>query len=230
MKAIISVSVLVPALSLKFRPNKSFETQHRRWPMLWLCRGWLLPSSGRLPTFNSQPVTTGLALKRTFRQRESLRMHSLISKSLALLLLILLSGCERWELDKQMEALCKKDGGIKVYETVTLSASEFSNIGQPLARYAQQAKSIEDSLGPEYRFVLTREILVGANAKSERGEGQLSRVHTAIYRRSDSRLLGEQVWYARSGGDFLTFGFQPSGKSCPYFIRDVTQSIFIKGE
>ena len=157
-------------------------------------------------------------------------MSRLITTPLIALSLLSLGGCERWSLDRQMEALCKKDGGIKVYETVTLSASDFSNVGQPLARYAQQAQSIEDSLGPEYRFVLTREILVGANAKAERGEGQLSRIRTAVYRRSDSRLLGEQVWYARSGGDFFTFGFQPSGKSCPYFIRDVTQSIFIKGE
>jgi hypothetical protein len=157
-------------------------------------------------------------------------MRGLITPSLAIAALLSLGGCERWSLDRKMEELCKKDGGIKVYEEVTLPASDFSNIGQPLARFAQQAKSIEDSLGPEYRFVLTREILVGANANAERGEGQLSRVRTTIYRRSDSRLLGEQVWYARSGGDFFTFGFQPSGKSCPYFTRDVTQSVFIKGE
>ena len=150
--------------------------------------------------------------------------------ALIALLALASGGCERWRLDQQMELLCKKDGGIKVYETVTLPASEFSNVGQPLARYAQQAKSTEDLLGPDYRFVLTREILVGPQANAQKGEGQLIRAHNAIYRRADGRLLGEQIWYSRSGGDGFTFGFQPSGKSCPHFNSDVAQEIFRKGE
>lgn len=157
-------------------------------------------------------------------------MRSLIAASTALLLSLGLAGCERWELDRQMEELCKKDGGIKVYETVTLPASEFSNVGQPLARYAQRATSDEDRLGPEYRYMLKREVLVGLHANVEKGEGQLSRLYNAIYRRSDAHLLGEQIWYARSGGDGFTFGFQPSGKSCPHFTNDLAQSVFIKGE
>jgi len=150
----------------------------------------------------------------------------------ALLVLLALgtSGCERWRLDRQMELLCQQDGGIKVYETVTLPASEFSNVGQPLARYAQQAKSPEERLGPDYRFVLNREILIGPQANAQKGEGQLARTHNAIYRRSDGRLLGEQIWYSRSGGDLFTFGFQPGGKSCPQFNRDVAQEVFRKGE
>lgn len=60
-------------------------------------------------------------------------MRSLIAASTALLLSLGLAGCERWELDRQMEELCRKDGGVKVYEAVTLSAGEFSNVGEPLA-------------------------------------------------------------------------------------------------
>ena len=140
------------------------------------------------------------------------------------------SGCERWRLDQQMEVLCKKDGGIKVYETVTLPASEFGPGGEPLARYVPQAKSTEDRLGPDYRFVMTREILFGKGATTENGQGQLVRNHNPIYRRADGRLLGEQIWYSRSGGDWFTFGFQPGGESCPHFSSDVAQQIFRKGE
>ncbi len=150
--------------------------------------------------------------------------------ALVVLLALGMSGCERWRLDQQMDVLCKQDGGIKVYETVTLPASEFSNVGQPLARYAQQATATEDRLGPDYRFVLNREALVGPQANAQKGEGQLMRIHNAIYRRSDGRLLGEQIWYSRSGGDWFTFGFQPSGKSCPDFSRDVAQEVFRRGE
>ena len=140
-----------------------------------------------------------------------------------------LGGCERWALDRQMEDLCKKDGGIKVYETVTLPASDFSNIGQPLARYQQTAKSEEELLGPDYRFVSKREILVGKDAKPERGEGRLDRVHSAIFRRADNKLLGESVLYQRGGGDLFTLGFMPSGRNCPSPHADLAASIFLKG-
>lgn len=95
-------------------------------------------------------------------------------------LTVALGGCERWALDRQMEELCQKDGGIKLYETVTLPASDFSNIGQPLARYQQKAQSEQDRFGPDYRYVSKREILVGKDANPERGEGRLVRVYSAI--------------------------------------------------
>ncbi len=154
---------------------------------------------------------------------------TLIATAFAGTTLLGLAGCERWQLDRQMEELCKKDGGIQVYETVTLSPSEFSNIGQPLARYQRLAVSNEEILGSDYRYVLKTEILTGFSANAEKGAGQLRRVHNSIYRRSDGKLLGEQVWYDRSGGDWFTFGFQPSGNSCPQPRRDLARSIFIKG-
>jgi hypothetical protein len=150
--------------------------------------------------------------------------------ALIALLALANGGCERWRLDQQMEVLCKKDGGIKVYETVALPASEFGPGGEPLFKHRAPGTPREDILGPDYRFVLTREILVGPQANAQKGEGQLIRAHNAIYRRADGRLLGEQIWYSRSGGDGFTFGFQPSGKSCPHFNSDVAQEIFRKGE
>ena len=128
-----------------------------------------------------------------------------------------------------MEELCKKDGGVKVYETVTLPASEFSNVGQPLARYERLAQSNADLLGPDYRFVEKREFLVGPHSNAQKGEGQLTRWYHAIYRRSDGHLLGESVRYNRSGGDGFTFGFQPSGKNCPQVMNDLARSVFAKG-
>ena len=150
--------------------------------------------------------------------------------ALIALLALANGGCERWRLDQQMEALCKKDGGIKVYETVTLPASEFSKVGQPLARYAQQAKSPEDRLGPDYRYVWQRTVLFGVGAKLEAGEGTLVRNHISITRRADGRLLGESVSYARGGGDGFTFGFQPSGNHCPSPRIDLVSSVFVKGD
>ena len=144
-------------------------------------------------------------------------------------LTVALGGCERWALDRQMEELCQKDGGIKVYETVTLPASDFSNIGQPLARYQQTARTEEELFGPDYKYVVKRDFILGPYARADRGEGQLTRWHQAIYRRSDGRLLGEAVRYNRSGGDGFTYGFQPSGKNCPDVRTGLELHIFVKG-
>jgi len=128
-----------------------------------------------------------------------------------------------------MEELCKKDGGIKVYETVTLPASEFGPADQPLARYIPIAKSDDEYLGPDYRYVRKMEILVGQSADSEKGEGRLTRWYAAIYRRSDGHLLGESVSYGRGGGDRFTFGFNPSGNACPLPRIDLIKAAFFEG-
>jgi hypothetical protein len=152
-------------------------------------------------------------------------MRSMITIPVAAISLFALVGCERWGLDRKMEELCKKDGGLHVYEKVILPAHEF----ETLRKLAMRAKPEEDYFGPNYRYLSKREVLVGKN-KAGTGAGQLVRLHWAIYRRSDDRLLGEQVEYRRSGGDLFTFGFQPSNASCPHIDRDVAQMIFIKGE
>lgn len=142
-----------------------------------------------------------------------------------------LVGCPRWSLDRQMEEMCRKDGGLHVYEKVTLPASEFSNVGQPLAKYGSSAKSFEDRLGPDYRYIVDRTVVAGhADADPERGQGLVTRIHERVVRRADGKLLGESVWYSRGGGDFITFGFHPSGSHCPKTRASLINSIFLKGD
>ena len=154
------------------------------------------------------------------------RTRGLVATMLATVFPLLLAGCERNTLDRQMEELCKKDGGVKVYETVTVPAHEYEAIW----KFANTATSPADYYGPKYRAVATREVLVGKDAKAGSGTGQLSRLYWAIHRRSDGRLLGEQVEYRRDGGDPFTFGFQPSSAACPHVEGSFAQSIFVKGD
>lgn len=156
-------------------------------------------------------------------------MRRMIATAIAATALTGLTGCERWALDKQMEELCKKDGGVKVYEKVILPASDFSNVGEPLGRYWRPGVPEDERLGPDYRYVRRDEILVDKNAKGETGRGRLDRGHDAVYRRADGKLLGESVSYQRGGGDGLTFGFQPSGNYCPKPRMGLATSIFIRG-
>lgn len=153
-------------------------------------------------------------------------MRSITIILMLVFLVMPLTGCERYALDRQMEELCKKDGGVKVYETVTLSPAEYDAV----FNYVIKHKTQEDYYGPEYRYVSIRKHLVGSENSAERGRGELIHIYSALYRQADNRLLGESVWYARGGGDLFTFGFQPSSKSCPRPRSDLAQSIFVKGE
>jgi len=137
-----------------------------------------------------------------------------------------LGGCEKFALDRQMEELCKKDGGVKVYTTVTLSSEMFDNLGHPFPGWPNRSQ--EERLGSDYRYVVERVILKQGDAM--KGEGELRRTVERVFRRSDNKLLGEQISYGRSGGDFIAFA-HPTSKHCPVIQSDsegLIKSIFRK--
>ena len=160
-------------------------------------------------------------------------MRHMIVLSLAVILLPALSGCERYALDRQMEELCKKDGGLRVYEQVTLPVRYFTASGGltlgPLM--AQSSDTDFQRVGEDdYRILTQRTYLVGNRMTNlQSGNGVLTRTKVTVVRWGDKFLMGEQIWYARGGGDGFTFGFQPSGKSCPFFAHDLAQLVFVKG-
>lgn len=151
------------------------------------------------------------------------RVIRLITMTLAM---VLLAGCEKYELDRRMEELCKKDGGIRVYETVKLQASMFDQNGDPFPGW--RGRPDDERLGQDYRLVRTITILKAGERMQ--GEGQLSRYEYRVVRLADQRTLGEAVSYGRSGGDFLAVGhFTSTG--CPEKLgvpSSLIQAIFIK--
>jgi hypothetical protein len=138
----------------------------------------------------------------------------------------LISGCESRRLDRQMHQLCQIDAGVKVYETVQVSQAEYES----MLNYRVKAKSQEEFYGPAYRLVQERRHIVGKDDDSTSGRGQLIRNYSAIYRNSDSKLLGENVWYSRVGGYIFTFGFEPAKNACPKPSGNLFQSIFMEDE
>lgn len=161
------------------------------------------------------------------RGKRSLSKNALVMMSIASVG-FLLSACEKFALDRQMEELCKKDGGIKVYETVTLPALMFDQWGDPFPDW--RGRKFENRFGPEYRYVVETDYL--KKGDPFKGEGRLDRTVTQIYRSSDNKLLGEAISYGRSGGDFIAYA-HPTSKSCPTYKTDtewVIKSVFLKKE
>jgi hypothetical protein len=137
----------------------------------------------------------------------------------------LLSGCEKWQLDRQMEELCKKDGGVRVYETVKLPPEMFDQNGDPFPGW--RGREPRDRLGDDYEYLFDVEDLV--EGEPVKGEGRLSRYHRKIIRRSDKKLMGESITYGRSGGDFIAFPHS-SSKHCParHNDNDAIHQVFLK--
>jgi hypothetical protein len=149
---------------------------------------------------------------------EAGRMKTLIS---LLLLLPLATACAsgpgKTELDAEVKRLCAIDGGVKVYETVRLSAEKFSRYTHSLTTMPYQKLKDDD----EYYMVWKATYLTDGNPS-------LRRDHFQIIRRSDTEILGEAVSYARRGGD-MPGPWHESWFRCPEQADVVLmQSVFIQ--
>ncbi len=125
----------------------------------------------------------------------------------ALWLVKYFSETEMRRLDKEVDRLCAIDGGLHIFETVTLPSAKFSEYGRPLV------PSGHDDIGFGY--------FVRGEAKTLSGPGQapgarLIRDMTQVVRSSDDKVVAEQVIYVRGGGYWLE-GIPGigRGKTCP---------------
>jgi hypothetical protein len=134
---------------------------------------------------------------------------------------LLIAGCEKYALDRQMEELCKKDGGVRVFETVTLPASAFDRTGQLTTTIDSSSKAppaVTILRSGEYSITSKTTVLKAGDPFSGAGaglikEGRLQRYETVIQRSSDKKVLGTDVSYGRAGGE-INPG-HPSSNYCP---------------
>lgn len=124
---------------------------------------------------------------------------------------LMLSGCEQARVDAQMEELCKRDGGIKIYEKISLPKEDFDQGGVPtLFNGWNQTQS-------GYMFVSKFEEIKSSKPT-------LSKTTASIIRERDGKALGTYIYYTRIGGLILTLGSDPA-RNCPSNARE---SIFLK--
>ena len=140
-----------------------------------------------------------------------------MQKIILLLLVLLLAYksffSEKARLDREVERLCAIDGGVKVYETVTLPPDKFDKWGQ--INFYQPTQRMDDTLGPEYLYQWDIHYYKKGDPVSQGAqETVMKRDHVKIIRKSDMKLLGEVVMYQRGGGD-LPGPWMPSSFHCP---------------
>jgi hypothetical protein len=138
----------------------------------------------------------------------------------ALVLTVMLAGCERYSLDRQMEELCKKDGGVTVYEKVSLPAHHWDwanrvTLGMPsldLAADENRDMRSQDIADGQYQLITDR--LTLKDGDPMKGQGVLARTEQRVVRTKDNKVLGVAVSYGRVGGDFIVIGHWSSA-TCP---------------
>jgi hypothetical protein len=146
-----------------------------------------------------------------------------------LLLIVIFSGCELnkayW--DYQVTKMCKKDGGVTVYEKVELSQDEYKKYGG--VNGVIPVRSEKYSRADKFDYLAKTEYILMRESNPK-----LSKSHSWIYRKKDKKVMGEFVSYGRSGGDFPTIIQHPSSFSCADVVGielDIEKQIFnIKGE
>jgi hypothetical protein len=120
--------------------------------------------------------------------------------------------------DAEVRELCAKDGGVKVYETVTLPPEKFDKYG--VVRIPAKEKATPQD---EYYYEWNIQYL-------RKGNPEMSRSWFRIIRRNDEKVMGESITYSRGGGD-LPGPWHRSSYSCPDPTEraSLESSMFLKG-
>jgi hypothetical protein len=158
---------------------------------------------------------------------------SLISKhwsKLAFLIFLLLwqglPAFNKWRADKLVDELCAKDGGIKVYETVTLPKERFNEWGQFQVSDRRYIKPADEYYTEHTNIYYKNGIPI--NDDSHKDEAmEVWQFHYKLYRKIDNKLLGESIGYSRRGGDPVG-PWHMSSYHCPENDNLEKQIFFVK--
>jgi len=124
---------------------------------------------------------------------------------------------KRW--DQKIDALCAANGGkdvaVRVYETVMApDTKEYFAETKPVRSFYVPTRRGGQSLGPNFPYVFETERLAVLNEK----DPFVVKYVLRIVRVADSKTLGEQVEYTRSGGG-IAFPDPSTPRSCTHDPR-----------
>ena len=156
-------------------------------------------------------------------------MRTSLLIALVTVLIVMLKG-EYWYLGFQMSRQCEKEAGIKIYETVELPRS--SPIGQYRLFWAQSMPSgrpdgswFSRTSDDAYRMIWTTTYLIGTKPRDYEQGNTLSKSHTGIYRWSDKKLLGEEIYFVHHYSCLFCDAPAPH-RTCRSNKIDLTTAVF----
>lgn len=123
--------------------------------------------------------------------------------------------------DAEVDRLCAKDGGMRVFEQHPLPSSNFDENGYLKLPANSTWQAV---VGPAFKYVYEKELIKGSQAQSAR----VWRYSQKLFHAGSERLVGEAVLYVRAGGDLLG-GFTESNYRCGA-KADLLQNVFFKGD
>jgi hypothetical protein len=136
---------------------------------------------------------------------------------LILLLVLAFHEGQKAYWDHRVGTLCTESGGVTVYEHVDVSLSQINAWGGvkgfPILPY-------EDDHRLDVPFYRHRE-----TAWLREGNPRVRRDEVKYIRRHDGKVLGSYVYYARIGGDFLSWG-HPTSFGCDAPKVPIAKRIF----
>ena len=128
----------------------------------------------------------------------------------AICTLLIAAGCDGlapsqlyW--DREIKQLCEKDGGVRVYEKISLSKEQYALV---LDQFGQLSPPLE-SEAREHAPLVRKQ----TSTYLRRNDPEVRRDELTVVRKSDGKVLGSRVSYSRVGGDFVSL--HPSYYSCP---------------
>jgi hypothetical protein len=106
--------------------------------------------------------------------------------------------------DAKVREMCAEDGGVAVYEPLFISHSQFIAWGGQDGVHGVPIPNKSDDRNDIPVFRRTTEETINAENPTVR------RDVTEFVRRSDGKVLGRYVYYARRGGDFPSWAHESS--------------------
>ena len=126
----------------------------------------------------------------------------------------ILCGANKAYWDHKITKMCENDGGVTVYEEVSLDREEYKQYINKFGKLSIP-KNNKASANLNYIRFDNREFI-------HRNYPTVRRYEFLVKRRSDNKILGRRVSYSRVGGDFPTIIGHPTIFRCP----EKTESLF----
>lgn len=121
--------------------------------------------------------------------------------------------------DYKVAELCSKEGGIKVFHTVELSAEDYSKLLNPFQQFDLRPEQVARP-ADRYVYSSTTEYVV-------RNGLEVRKLITRVLDRSGPVVLAEKIEFARVGGDLIPLD-QRSSFSCPKSRESFFEKPFVK--